>query len=96
MDAAATIDGRVELIVADDGPGVAPEDRPRIFDRFYRADPVRNRQTSGTGLGLAIAAAVAEAHGGTIDRDRRRPGGSVRGVAADHGRRHTYALYVSV
>ncbi|MGH3473820.1 MAG: sensor histidine kinase [Aeromicrobium sp.] len=62
----ATSDGRVELIVADDGPGVAPEDRPRIFDRFYRADPVRNPQTSGTGLGLSIAAAVAEAHGGTI------------------------------
>ena len=62
----ATSDGRVELIVADDGPGVAPEDKPRIFDRFYRADPVRNPQTSGTGLGLAIAAAVAEAHGGTI------------------------------
>ena len=61
-----TPDGRVELIVADDGPGVAPEDRSRIFDRFYRADPVRNPQTSGTGLGLAIAAAVAEAHGGTI------------------------------
>jgi signal transduction histidine kinase len=62
-----TTDGRVELTVADDGPGVAEVDRPRIFDRFYRADPVRNRHTSGTGLGLAIAASVAEAHGGTIE-----------------------------
>ena len=70
----ATSDGRVELIVADDGPGVAPEDRPRIFDRFYRADPVRNPQTSGTGLGLSIAAAVAEAHGGTIDVTDGDPG----------------------
>ena len=61
-----TADGRVELTVADDGPGVAPEDRPRIFDRFFRADPVRNRHTSGTGLGLAIAVSVAETHGGTI------------------------------
>lgn len=69
-----TIDGRVELVVSDDGPGVAPEDKPRIFDRFYRADPVRNPQSSGTGLGLAIAAAVAEAHGGTITVTDGDPG----------------------
>ena len=61
-----TTDGHVELTVADDGPGVAPEERSRIFDRFYRADHVRNRHTSGTGLGLAIATSVVEAHGGTI------------------------------
>lgn len=69
-----TIDGRVELVVSDDGPGVAPEDRPKIFDRFYRADPVRNPQTSGTGLGLAIAAAVAKAHEGTIEVTDGDPG----------------------
>lgn len=62
----ATTDGHVELTVTDDGPGVAPDDRPRIFDRFYRADAARNRHSSGTGLGLAIAVTVAEAHGGTI------------------------------
>ena len=70
----ATADGRVELTVADDGPGVAPEDRPKIFDRFYRADPVRNPRTSGTGLGLAIAAAVAKAHGGSIEVTDGDPG----------------------
>jgi len=69
-----TIDGRVELVVSDDGPGVAPEDRPKIFDRFYRADPVRNPQSSGTGLGLAIAAAVAKAHEGTIEVTDGDPG----------------------
>jgi signal transduction histidine kinase len=69
-----TLDGRVELTVADDGPGVAEEDKPRIFERFYRADPVRNPQTAGTGLGLAIAAAVAEAHGGTIEVTDGDPG----------------------
>jgi len=69
-----TNDGRVELTVADDGPGIEAEDRPRIFDRFYRADPVRNRHTSGTGLGLAIAASVAEAHGGSIDVRDGGPG----------------------
>ena len=66
--------GHVELTVSDDGPGVAAEDRPRIFDRFYRADTVRNPQTTGTGLGLAIAAAVAEAHGGTIAVTDADPG----------------------
>ena len=71
---ATTAGGQVELAVTDDGPGVAPEDRPRIFERFYRADPARNRQTSGTGLGLAIAAAVAEAHGGTIGVADADPG----------------------
>ena len=69
-----TVDGHVELVVSDDGPGVAPEDRPKIFDRFYRADPVRNPQTSGTGLGLAIAAAVAKAHEGTIEVTDGDPG----------------------
>jgi len=69
-----TVDDHVELVVADDGPGVAPENRARIFDRFYRTDPVRNRHTSGTGLGLAIAASVAEAHGGTIDVTDGDPG----------------------
>jgi signal transduction histidine kinase len=56
----------VVMTVSDDGPGVAPEDRPRIFERFYRADPSRSRQTKGTGLGLAIVEAVAKAHGGSV------------------------------
>ncbi|MGI9085717.1 MAG: sensor histidine kinase [Aeromicrobium sp.] len=68
-------DERVELAVVDDGPGVAPEDRPRIFERFYRADPTRNRQSGGTGLGLAIADAVAKAHEGTITVDEGAAGG---------------------
>ena len=72
--ALATTNGRVELVVTDDGPGVAQEDRPRIFDRFFRADPIRNRQTSGTGLGLSIAAAIAETHGGSIDVTDGDPG----------------------
>jgi signal transduction histidine kinase len=70
----STSDGHVELTVSDDGPGVAPEDRPRIFDRFYRADSVRNRHHSGTGLGLAIAEAVAKTHGGTITVTDGAPG----------------------
>jgi two-component system OmpR family sensor kinase len=61
--------GRVLLEVADEGPGMKPEDMARVFERFYRADPSRNRSDGGTGLGLAIAGALAAVHGGTITLD---------------------------
>jgi len=54
------------LRVIDSGPGIAKEHLPRLFDRFYRAEPSRHRNSGGTGLGLAIAAAIVEAHHGTI------------------------------
>jgi len=56
--------GSVVLEVADDGPGLFPEETAKVFERFYRADPSRNRNLGGTGLGLSIVAAVAESHGG--------------------------------
>jgi signal transduction histidine kinase len=56
----------VELTVADDGEGIRPEDRARVFERFTRIDAGRARSAGGTGLGLAIAKTVVEAHGGTI------------------------------
>lgn len=56
--------GAVTVKVSDTGPGIAPSDLPRIFDRFYRAPTMRGR--SGTGLGLAIARWIAEEHGGEI------------------------------
>ena len=56
----------MEMEVADTGRGIAPEDLPRLFDRFYRADPSRSRSTGGSGLGLTIARRLVEAHGGTI------------------------------
>jgi two-component system, OmpR family, sensor kinase len=54
------------LEVADDGPGLAPEDASRVFERFYRTDESRSRRSGGTGLGLAIVAAIVEAHGGNV------------------------------
>ena len=59
-------DSAVVLDVADDGPGMTPEQASRVFERFYRADPSRARRRGGTGLGLSIVSAVAEAHGGSV------------------------------
>ena len=57
--------GEVVLEVDDDGPGIPPEDRSRVFERFVRLDAARDRDTGGAGLGLAIVAEVAGLHGGT-------------------------------
>ena len=66
---------RVEVL--DDGPGVGAEDATRVFDRFYQADPARDRSSGTSGLGLAIARAIVEAHGGRVGVDAR-PGGGAR------------------
>lgn len=58
--------GSVQVIVQDSGPGFAPADLPRVFEKFYRGEQARSRATGGAGLGLAIAKGIVEAHGGRI------------------------------
>jgi signal transduction histidine kinase len=69
-------DETLKLIVDDDGPGVAPEDRERIFERFTRLDGARDREHGGTGLGLAIARDLLRAHGGDVTVEDGPPSGA--------------------
>ena len=59
-------DGRIEIVVSDDGPGIPADSQERIFERFYRVDKARSREQGGTGLGLAIVKHVVQAHGGEV------------------------------
>jgi two-component system sensor histidine kinase MprB len=67
--------GNGSVTVRDHGPGIAPDDLPHIFDRFYRATQARG--TPGSGLGLAIVRQVAEAHGGSIVARNAPEGGAI-------------------
>ena len=60
-------DGGWNIDVADQGPGVAPDHRDRLFTRFARSDSARSPENGGAGLGLALSAAIARAHGGTLE-----------------------------
>jgi len=76
LRAARAGSGSVAIEVKDNGPGVKPHDRKRIFERFYRADDYLARRTEGSGLGLAIAKKIVEGHGGKIELDTRVGHGS--------------------
>ncbi|MCA9686539.1 MAG: HAMP domain-containing histidine kinase, partial [Myxococcales bacterium] len=67
----------VRIEVRDEGPGIAPIHRRRVFERFYRVDPGRSRGMGGTGLGLAIVKNLTEAMGGDVGVEPREPNGSV-------------------
>ena len=73
---AAVRDGALEVQVQDDGPGIPPEHRERVFDRFHRTDAGRARAAGGAGLGLAIARAIVHEHGGTIRAEASPEGGA--------------------
>jgi signal transduction histidine kinase len=67
--------GQVTIQVSDVGPGIAPDEAERVFERFYRSDRARSADDGGAGLGLAIARWIVELHGGTIRADQSREHG---------------------
>jgi len=74
---AGRVDQRVWMAVADEGPGIAPEDRPLVFQRFWRGNQASAREEGRSGLGLAIVDQVVREHRGTIDLQPTAAGGSV-------------------
>ncbi len=70
-------DSSIEIAVQDQGPGIPPEDLPRVFERFYRVDKARSRELGGTGLGLAIVKHLVLAHGGSVRVESELGRGSV-------------------
>lgn len=70
-------DGLAIIRIRDTGMGIASEELPRVFDRFWRADKVRSREEGGTGLGLAIAKGITERHGGSLQVESQLGLGSI-------------------
>ncbi len=74
---ACIVDDRIAFVVRDHGIGIPTRDLERIWERFYRVDRARSRDTGGTGLGLAIVRHVAQAHGGEVTVRSREGEGSI-------------------
>ena len=68
---------RAVVEVEDEGPGLGDGDTALVFERFFRSDPSRSRDTGGAGLGLAIVASIVKAHGGSVEVGRGQMGGAL-------------------
>jgi signal transduction histidine kinase len=75
--AARRQDGECVITVADEGPGIPEADRSRIFERFYRVDKARSRESGGTGLGLSIVKHLVSILGGEVKAENRPSGGAI-------------------
>lgn len=84
---AVHVEDGVMMSVQDEGPGIAPHERERVFDRFYQVDSSATRQVGGTGLGLYICRKLAEAIGGRVWLERSSPSGSVFAMFVPNARR---------
>jgi heavy metal sensor kinase len=86
------VGSEAQIAVSDTGEGIAPEDLPHVFERFYRAGTARDRATGGTGLGLAIAQSIARLHGGEIGVTSSRGAGATFTVTLPlDSRPHSYS-----
>jgi len=81
----AASEGAAQVRVSDSGPGIPDEARDRIFERFFKADPSRDRRTPGSGLGLALARKIVELHGGSIRAEAGSESGAVFSVTLPSG-----------
>jgi signal transduction histidine kinase len=77
------VDGRAIIYVEDDGPGIAPKYRNRVFERFFRVDKGRARSVGGTGLGLSIVRHLVESMGGEIRVEESSEGGACFVISLD-------------
>ncbi|GIU85521.1 MAG: hypothetical protein KatS3mg009_0036 [Acidimicrobiia bacterium] len=93
VEVSARVDGdRVAFVVRDHGIGIPSRDLERIFERFYRVDRARSRDTGGTGLGLSIVRHVAQAHGGEVSVESTEGEGSTFVLSLPHAQRGPRAL----
>ena len=77
-------EGRVRILITDTGIGIMSQDLPRLFERFYRVDKARSRQSGGTGLGLSIVKHIIESHGGSV------------AVESEYNRGSTFSFFLPI